>query len=95
MAGREQPVLDAVRPLLLREKLAQPVPQFRARHLALKLRPPQHRGQKPVLIQQHVLVERHIGDANGAFVAQRAVVAPDGHFENRPSRCASRLRCPS
>ena len=50
---------------------------------ALELGTQQHRGQESVLIEQHVLVERHVGDANGALIAQRAVVAPDGNFEDR------------
>ena len=61
----------------------QPVAQSRSGHGALEFRAQQHRGQEAILIEQHVLVEGHVGDANGALVAQRAVVAPDGDFEHR------------
>ena len=62
---------------------AQAIAQLGAGHAALEFGTQQHRGQELVLIEQHVLVERHVGDANGVLVAQRAVVAPDGDFEHR------------
>ena len=38
------------------------------------------RGEEAVLVQQDAFVEGHVGDADGAFVAQRGVVAEDGNF---------------
>ena len=38
--------------------------------------------QEAVLIEQHAFVEGHVGDADGAFVAQRGIVAVDGDFVN-------------
>ncbi len=57
-------------------------PQLRAGHRALEFGTQERGGQEAILIQQHVLVERHVGDANGALITQRAVVAPDRNFEN-------------
>ena len=72
MARREQARGHAVAPLLRGVIGAQPVAQFGAGHLLLKLGTRQAGGQETVLIEQHVLVERHVGDANGAFLAQCA-----------------------
>ena len=45
---------------------AQQVAQLGAGHLLLELRALQAGGEEPVLVEQHVFVERHVGDANGA-----------------------------
>ena len=79
----EQPGRDAV-PLLLRGvECAQPVAQLGAGHLLLELGAAQAGGQEAVLVEQHVLVEGHVGDADGPLVAQRAVVAEDRHLVDR------------
>ena len=83
MAGREQAARDAIQAFLLGVERSQAIAQLGAGHAALKFGPQQHGGEEFVLIEQHVLVERHVGDANGVLVAQRAVVAPDGNFEHR------------
>ena len=59
---------------------AQTITHLRAGHLLLKLGARQAGAQEAVLIEQHGLVEGHIGNADRAFVAQRRVVAVDGHF---------------
>ena len=74
----------AIGALLLRIERAQPMAQLGAGHGALELGTLQHGGQEAVLVQQHVFVEGHVGDADGALVAQRAVVAPDGDLEDGP-----------
>ena len=79
-----RPGRHAVPSLLRGVVRAQQVAQFGAGHLALKLGPRQHGAEEAVLIEQHAFVERHVGDADGAFVAQRAIVAEDGHLVDRP-----------
>ena len=69
--------------LLFGVELAQAIAQFGAGHGALKFGTRERGGEEAVLIKQNVFIERHVGDANGALIAQCAVVAPDGHFENR------------
>ena len=83
MAGGEQSGLHAVLLLLRRVERAQPVAQLGAGHLLLELGTRQHGGEETVLIEQHVLVERHVRDADGALVAQRAVVAADRDLVDR------------
>ncbi len=76
----------------------QAIAQLGAGHLALELRAQQDGGEEFVLVQQHVLMEGHVGDANGMLVAQGAVVAPDGNFEDGPGHRrvrVGRLRWPS
>ena len=46
----------------------------------LELGPRQDGAEEAVLVEQHAFVEGHVGDADGAFVAQRGVVAVDGDF---------------
>ena len=80
VAGGEQARRDAV-PLLLRGVvLAQQVAQFGAGHLVLEFGRREHGAEEAVLVEQHAFVERHIGDADGALVAQRGIVAEDGDF---------------
>ncbi len=82
-AGGEQPGLHAVLRFLRGVIFAQQIAQFGAGHLALEFGAREHRGEETVLIEQHAFVEGHVGDANGAFVAQRRIVAEDGDFVNR------------
>ena len=83
MASRKQAGSHSIGAFLLRIEGAEPVAHLRAGHGALEFRTPQRRAQKFVLIQQNILVERHVGDANRALVAQCAVVAPNRNFEDR------------
>ena len=39
--------------------------------------------QKSILIEQHLFIKRHVGDANRRFIAQRTVVAKDRNFMDR------------
>jgi hypothetical protein len=61
---------------------AQQVAQLRAGHFALEFGPRQHRRKEAVLVQQHAFVEGHVGDADGALVAQCAIVGKDGDLMN-------------
>ena len=76
------PRRDAIQAFLRGVESPQAVTQLGARHAALEFGAQQNGGKEFVLIEQHVFVERHVGDANGVFIAQRAVVAPDGNFEH-------------
>ena len=82
-AGGQQSGLDAVLLLLRGVMLPQPVTQFGPGHFVLELGLRKKRAQKTVLVQQHGLVECHVGDADGAFLAQRGIVAVDGDLVNR------------
>ena len=56
------------------------VAQLGAGHLALEFRAGEHGGEEAVLVEQDAFVEGHVGDADGALVAQGGVVAVDGDF---------------
>ncbi len=79
-AGGEQAGLHAILFLLRGVVFAQQVAQFGAGHLALEFRAGENGGEEAVLVQQDAFVEGHIGDADGALVAQGGVVAVDGDF---------------
>ena len=79
-AGGEQAGLHAILFLLRGVEFSQQVAQFGAGHLALEFRAGENGGEEAVLVEQDVFVEGHVGDADGALVAQRGVVAVDGDF---------------
>ena len=79
-AGGEQSRLHAVLFLLRGVVFSEQVAQFGAGHLALEFGAGEHGGEETVLVQQHAFVEGHVGDADGALVAQGGVVAVDGDF---------------
>ena len=49
----------------------------------LELGTREHGADEAVLVEQHAFVERHVGDADGALVAQRGVVAVDRDLVDR------------
>ncbi len=48
-------------------------------HFALEFRALENGGEKAVLIEKNILIEGHIGDADG-FRTEGGVVAEDGDF---------------
>src|SRR6202011_4648085 len=40
-------------------------------------------AEEAVLVEQNIFVEGHVRDPDSTFFAERAVVAPDGHFVDR------------
>src|SRR6185503_15325870 len=54
-----------------------------AGHFVLELRTGEHRAYEAILVEEHALVECHIGDANRAFFAKGGIVAMDRNLMNR------------
>src|SRR6185437_9282106 len=79
----QQPFTYAVFALLLPIISPQPVTHFGSCHLLLKFGLTQARAQKTILIQQNILVESNIGDADDLFVPELGVVAMDRDFVKR------------
>ena len=61
-------------------EFAQQVAHLGSGHFALELGTPEHGTDEAVLVEQHAFVEGHVGDPNGAFLAQSGVVARDRDF---------------
>ncbi len=83
MAQREQAFADAVLRFLRGIERAEQVTELDAGHPALELGAQQARGDERVLIEQDLLVEPDVGDADRLLVAERAVVAEDRHLAER------------
>lgn len=82
VTSAEQAWGDAGFLFLFRVKPPEEKTQLGAGHFFLKFGSQQARGQKAVLVEEDLLVEGHVGDADGALVAKRAVVAEDGDLED-------------
>lgn len=80
VAGGEEAGGDAVAGFQFMKKLAQKEAHFGAGHFALEFGALEDGGKEAVLVEEDVLVEGHVGDADGAFVAEGGVVAEDGDF---------------
>ena len=80
--GGEQAGGHAVLLLLRGVVFAEQVAEFGAGHFALEFGAGQHGAEEAILIQQDAFVEGHVGDADGALVAQGGVVAEDGDLVN-------------
>ncbi len=80
VAGGEQTGLDAVRLFLRGVEWPEAVAEFGAGHLLLKFGAGEDGAEEAVLIEEDVFIEGHVGDADGAFVAEGGVVAVDGDF---------------
>lgn len=77
VARREEPGRDAVGLLLCRVVPAHLVAELGAGHAVLKLGLPQHRRDHAVLVEQDVLVEAGVGDADDLGLAVLLVAAAD------------------
>lgn len=80
MAGGEQAGLDAVAGFEIVEELAEEEAELGAGHFALKFGALEDGGEEAVLVEEDVFVEGHVGDADGAFIAEGGIVAEDGDF---------------
>jgi hypothetical protein len=86
MAERRAVLADAVLRFLRRIAQPEQVPELRSGHAALELGLCEHGADEAVLIEQHVLVEADVGDAERALVAQLTVVAEDRDLVERMFR---------
>jgi hypothetical protein len=62
---------------------ADQVAQLGSRHRLLELGAQQAGGQEAVLLEEDVLVEGHVGDADRLLVAERAVISEDRDLVHR------------